>query len=226
MKTTMKTIRYKIKLLDESNPDLDNRKTIASIIHTDLDKMLNFFDLKSSLFRKYPLLGTPPLLQLASLVAVFSPLARELIPIESMNPQISCKMYDILLDYRPLTVMARLHKLRVLKLAYEKIQTPVRNQSSLATIMSLPYNPHGYNSTNPPVIDCQPDCETGRMFSGDFCLMDKFSVRSYYSNGIGASACMIDYATLVRHRVEKLFPVELLGSLCIDRESHVPTGSK
>lgn len=225
MKATMKTIRDKIKLLNESNPDLENRKTIASIIHTDFDKMINFFDLKSSLFRKYPLLGAPPLIQLASLVTIFTPLARDLIPVESMNPQISCKIYDVLLDYRPLTIMARVHKLRVKDSVHETNNKSIRNESSLIDLMSLPYNENGYNSTNPPVIDCQPDCEGSRLFLGDVCLIDTFNNRSYYSNDIGASTCTIQYGTLIRHHIERLFPVELLNSLCFNQISPVATGS-
>lgn len=226
MKTTMKTIRDKIKLLNESNPDIENRKTIASIIHTDFDKMINFFDLKSSLFRRYPLLGAPPLIQLASLVAIFSPLAKELIPIEAMNSQISCKMYHVLLDYRPLTVVARLRKLYTHVSAQETtMHEAMRNESSFITIMSLPYNELGYNSTNPPAIDCQPDCVGSRLFLGDVCLIDTFTERSYYSNDIGSLTCIIEYGALIRHRIERLFPVELLNSLCVDRKSRVPTGN-
>lgn len=101
MDATMETINEKFILLSENNPDISNRKTVASIIHTDLNKMINFFALRTSLFKKYSLIGTPPLLELASLVALFSPVAQTLIPLESKNPQIACKMLDVLLDFRP-----------------------------------------------------------------------------------------------------------------------------
>lgn len=101
MEATMETIQSKIQLLGDENPSLESRRNIASNMHSELDRMINFFDLKSSLFRKYPLIGTPPLLQLASLVIVFSPIARGLIPLEAMSPQIACKMHDILSDYLP-----------------------------------------------------------------------------------------------------------------------------
>lgn len=104
MKATMQTVETKIKILGDSNPDKSNRKTIASILHTELDKLINFFDLKSSLFRKYPLMGAPPLVQLGSLIAIFSPYAKALNPLEAMNPQISCKMRDVLLDFMPRAV--------------------------------------------------------------------------------------------------------------------------
>lgn len=224
MEATMQTIQDKIKLLDETNPDLANKKTIASIIHTDLDKMINFFDLKTSLFRKYPLLGAVPLIQLASVVALFSPLAREIIPFEANHPQISCKMHDVLLDYRQLTVMARLHKLRIKVFVEETVIGSMRRKSPLIEVMSLPYNATGYSLTNPPVIDCQPDCEGSRLFLDDVCLKDTFSTQDYYSNNIGASTCAVDYGALIRHRTEGLFPVELLNNLCIDQKPQQPTG--
>lgn len=76
MTTAMETVQAKIPLLNASNADKDNQKTVASIIHTELDRMINFFKAKDSLFRKYPLVAGPPLLQLASLVAIFSPLGK------------------------------------------------------------------------------------------------------------------------------------------------------
>lgn len=111
LEATLQTIQEKINLLGERNPDVENRKTIASIIHMELDKMVNLFDVKSSLFRKYALLGAPPLIQLASLVAIFSQIARVLIPYEAKASQLPCKMHNVLLDFRPLTINARLHQL-------------------------------------------------------------------------------------------------------------------
>lgn len=120
--------------------------------------------------------------------------------------------------------MARLHKLRVKVSIAETAFTGMRNESSLVTVMSLPYNENGYNTTNPPVIDCQPNCKGSRLFIGDVCLSDTFSTQDYYSNDIGTSTCTVDYGALIRHRIEGLFPVELLNSLCIDEKPQVPTG--
>lgn len=60
------------------------------------------------LCRKYSLIGATPLLQLVPLVAAFSPIAEELIPFEEKLAQLACKMQDILLDYRPRAVNAKL----------------------------------------------------------------------------------------------------------------------
>lgn len=52
MEATMETIQSKVKLLNDENPSLENRRTIASNMHTELDRMINFFNIKSSLFPK------------------------------------------------------------------------------------------------------------------------------------------------------------------------------
>lgn len=210
MESSMQTIQTKIKLLANDESDVENQDTIASIIHTDLDRMINFFDIKSSLFRKYPLMGAPLLIQLASLVALFSPIAKSLIPLEAMNPQISCKMRDVLVDYRPRVVNARLHEF------------PIGSFNSRTKVMRLPYNSNGYNQTNPGAIDCKIGCKSDKQI----CFKDKFSSNTYEISIInGTSKCVENYAELVRYRVEALFPVELLSKLCVDQKTRTPTGN-
>lgn len=213
MKSTIKTIQTKMKLLSDENPDLDNRKTIASIIHTDLNKMINFFDRKSSLYRKYPLLGTAPLLHLASLVATFCPIAKILIPLEAKNPQISCKMHDILNDFLPLAIATRIQKLDAEDSIFRAI----------TDVMSMPFNPNGYNTTNPGVIDCTKGCNDHRSYT-ELCLTDVYSPDKYYVSDKYTSTCINDYVALARHRIEELFPIEQLNQLCVNRTEQIPTG--
>lgn len=214
IESEMQTIHEKFILLGQNNPDLTNRKTIASIIHTDLDKMINFFELKTCLFRKHPLIGTPPLILLSSLVAMFSPIARTLIPLEAKNPQISCKMHDVLVDYRPIIVNARLQQLH----ADKSIFTPILE------VMSWPFNPNGYNKTHPAVINCEKGCKSSSTYSTELCLKDNFGQDEYNVQNNGTLTCVHDYAALIRHRVEKLFPIELMNNLCVDRYSKESTG--
>lgn len=215
MEATLKTIETKVKLLGDDNLDTENRKTIASIIHTDIDKMINLFDLQVSLFKKYPLMGAPPLIQLASLIAMFSPIAKTLIPIEAVNPDSSCKMRDILIDYRPRIVNARLRELH----------SKVSSFGSRLKVLALLYNPNGYNQTSPGEIDCKKGCELDHA-PNEYCLEDKFSNNSFECTIKGGkSVCVEDYGKLIRHRVEKLFPVDLLDKLCSDRKPKIPTGN-
>lgn len=215
LKGTMQTVQSKIKLLDESNPDLDNRRTIASILHTQLDKMINFFDQKTALLRKYPLMGAAPLIQLSLLVAVFSPFARMLIPFEAKNPQLSCKMHDVLLDYRPRVVHARLHQLNS--------ETSIFD--SIMNVMAMPFNQYGYNKTNPAVIHCERGCESNGTFSNTrICLNDTFSSAKFLIEN-NEKICILEYAAMIRHRVEELFPNELLNNECVDRAPANATGN-
>lgn len=176
--------------------------------------MINFFELKSCLFRKHPLIGTPPLILLASLVAMFSPIARTLIPLEAKNPQISCKMHDVLVDYRPIIVSARLQQLHTEK----SIFTP------MLEVMSWPFNSNGYNKSNPAVIDCEKGCKSNRTYPMELCLKDNFSQDEYDVQNNGSLTCVHDYAALIRHRVETLFPIELMNNLCVERYSRETTG--
>lgn len=213
MSSSMQTIRTKVKLLGANNTDLANRKTLASIMHTELDKTINFFDIKNSLFRKYPLIGVAPLLALTSLVAAFDPIARQLIPFEAQNTQISCKMYDILLDYRPRTIAARLRKLTA--------EMPIFKP--LVDVMALPYNGNGYNATNPGVIDCERHCNASQpaTIGGQICLKDEFSDIDFHMT----LECVASYAKFIRYRIEKLFPIDIMDKLCVDREPKKPTGN-
>lgn len=214
MDATMETIQEKFNLLNEDNPDMENRKTVASIIHSDIDKMINFFALRTSLLKKYPLTGTPALLELASLVALFSPVARTLIPLESKNPQISCKMHDVLVDYRPRTVYARLDKLHA---------TTTLFRDELAGVRSKAYNPNGYNQTN--MMDCHSKgCKKTYFAASGGCLTDDFGEDELFTLNYMDMKCWTDYASYVRHRVEDVFPVHALEAACVDRKSRAPTG--
>lgn len=217
MKSTLKTIQTKMRLLGDDNPDFENRKTIASLIHTDLNKMIKFFDLKSSLFRKYPLLGAPPLIHLASLVATFCPIAKTLIPLEARNPQISCKMYDILTeDFLPRVILIRMQKLNAEITVFFK-----HIFKSFVKVMSLPFNEFGYNQTNPGAIDCVKARKDQMEI-----IADTYGSNAYYV-GIDeyTTTCIIDYVSLVRHRIEALFPVEQLKKMCVNRAPKKPTGN-
>lgn len=208
IRSTMQTVETKVKILNENNPDLSNRKTIASILHTELDKLINFFDLKTSLFRKYPLIGAPPLIQLASSIAIFSPIANALIPLEAMHPQLSCKMRDILLDYRPRTVNARLQQLHSDLTLFEVKMD----------VMSMPYNQNGYLPTDSDLIDCVLGCKAlNEMDVTEFCFEDRFGVQNYQDSD--RKNCIKDYASMIRHRVEQLFPTDLLDEVCDDSQS-------
>lgn len=202
----MGTIQSKVNLLGDINPSNESRRNIATNMHIELDRMVNLFDLKSSLFRKYPLIGAAPVIQLASLIAVFNPIAKVLIPLEAANPQLACKMHDVLVDYLPRTINARLHQLRSNASIFR----------SVVKAMSLPYSEHGYGVAIRCDIGCRPDV------SFSFCLKDEFSAVDLLGTD---PICVIDYAALVRHHVEGMFPIDVLKNQCIDREPRTASGN-
>lgn len=210
MESAMQAIHDKISLLsNEKNPDYENRKTVATILHTKLDEMINFFGDRNALFVKYPLIGAPPLIQLGLLVALFTPMANTLVPEVAKSPQISCKMRDVLLRYRPRTVRARFDKFSSSNTLLYKM---------LSEVMVQPYNEYGYNSTS--IMDCQP---VRRSCLSSMYLMDEFNTDDYCADG-EISNCFRGYAQLVRHRVEKLFPDKRLSSLCVGAKPNEKTG--
>lgn len=175
-----------------------------------LNSMINFFGDRNALFVKYPLIGVPPLIQLGLLVAFFTPMANTLVPEVAKSPQISCKMRDVLLWYRPCTVRARLDKLSSSNTLIYKV---------LSEVMVQPYNEYGYNLTS--IMDCEP---VRRPCFSSMYLMDKFNTDHYCANW-EISNCFRGYAELVRHQIEKLFPVKRLNALCVGPKQKEKAGT-
>lgn len=206
----MKTIKTKFPLLnDDTNPDLHSRRTTASIIHTALDEIIEIFEYDKSLMKEYPLVSVPILVDVAALIAFFSPVIRTLNPVESETPQLSCKMLDVLIDYRPRLVYERLNKLKAPWM-----------ENVLVKVRAKPYSPTGYNQTN--TMRCHSKgCEKPWFSAFAGCLKDEFGDDELYTIYQG---CWEDYASYVRHSVEEIFPVEALESVCINQEPRKPTG--
>ena len=126
----------------------------------------------------------------------------------------------------------------------------------MVQVLQQPFNPNGYNLTDPGVVHCKAGCEE-KLYSGAlycnhvcrgeykcsklckdigfdrhvYCLTDEFGPNEYSQtriiNGIYPAiktSCLKDYASLVRHRVEKMFPIELLKRLCGQRSPPKQTG--
>lgn len=142
MESTMKTIQDKMRLLNDTNPER-TRKATASMFHTDFDIMINYFSHQNSMFKKYPLLGAAPLIELALVVSAFDPIAKKLIPEEAESPEITCKIRDTLHDYFPRAVDARLDKLSTTT----KLDS-IAFRSAVELAKVLPYSSNGYNDGN------------------------------------------------------------------------------
>lgn len=209
-----------IGIIQKEVPDLDGtnsehnilRKRIASSIYSDFDKMINLFAHQYSIFKNYPLIGAPVLIELSLLIAIFTPIAKVLVPLDVKNPQIACKTLNTLIDYRPLTVSARLDKIHSNNTLFVR---------TLAAVRQWPYNSNGYNKS--VALECQK-IDGNRSFppghSGNG-LWDEFGYQIPYHYN---QTCFREYASYVRHRVEELFPIQLLEKVCNYRRSNVPAG--
>lgn len=209
---TLQTVKAKVELLDDAhNPSAENQRTIASIIHTQLDIILNAFGRKNSLLKKYALIAAPPLIHLSSLIATFTPLARSLIPVEMNRIDLSCKVLDNLRDYRSRAVSDRLDKIH----SENSDFTPAK-----LNVQLWPYNRSGYNKSR--ILPCRKDCGPTPYYLASTCMTDDFGAIELEANPQRTrrikpeinDACWEGYTSFVRHKVEEMFPVELLDSLC------------
>lgn len=194
MKATMDTITAKFGLMSKNHPR-KLRNSVARFIHRELDRMLNLFAASDSFVKKIPLLGAPLLITLAQFIALFDPVAKTLIKREAMSPELSCKMSNILLDYRPRTVDARFDKLHE-----DSTKGLTTYTNFLREIVS--------DRSNKTIPDTMNNC--GACHRWRLCLIDDFGVSWHTIDW----ACARGYISILRHRIEELFPVELLSSLC------------
>lgn len=203
MDVQIKSICEKIPLLIE-NP-IERKMNIASI-HISLHTMISSFSHRDTLLKKYPLIGAPPLIELALLVALFTPLSKTLFPDESRNPDISCKIRDTLSNYRLRTVDARLDKIHT--------SPPTeRLDEFLTKVFTKPFDSNGYSESNSLV--CEKE-------NGIIKLTDEFSSDEIHAKD--SVMCIESYGHLVRQRTEQLFPTELLSKLCDEEKPKTPTG--
>lgn len=207
MKSTMQTIQEHLDQL--SKPNSKPGKT-ASILHYELLKLINFMKVCTSL-RDHPLMGAPPLLELASLIAMFAPFAKALVPVEAMNAQLSCKIRDVLLDFQPRALNSRLRKIYT-----NHSDVGDKYIFSIKTmIMSMPYNERGYSQGDGKALDCERGKCKGpkEMKDGEFCLKDRYGADEFQLK-INGSECLMDYISMIRKQVDELFRIDLLNKTC------------
>lgn len=222
MDSKLEVAEQKVDLLkEENNPDRFSRISIASDIHSRLAEILNDFNHRNSLLRKYALLAAPPFIALSSMVATFTPLALSLIPAEMKKIPLACNALDNLLDYRPRAVSDRLDKIHSEHFRYTEAKTRV---------LLLPYNENGYNKSN--ILACNKGCRETPYYVQSTCMTDDFSTdkieakpqRTRRIKPEIEDACWEGYNSYVREKVEQLFPVAMLALQCVDRKQQTKTG--
>lgn len=203
-----------IHLTDTNDDDNVIQKRIANAI-SDLDRMIRIFAHQYSVFKKYPLIGAPVLVELALVIAIFTPIAKILIPLEVKNPQIACKTLDTLLDYQPRSLMARLEKIH---------SNNSQFISTLAAAQQISYNPINFNKSI--VLECQK-ISKNQTFSplANDSFWDEFGAQNeYYVPSNPGRPCLNAYTSYLRLRVEEMFPIQLLEQVCNNRKPYTPTG--
>lgn len=202
----------KIPVLGSSTAAGTEKVSIATSLHTDLDALINYFARPDSLFKKYPALGVQPVIALSLMVAALTPIVHNITPNIADSPDIACKMYDVVNDYRSRAVYARLE--HVDAVTDELIHDELINE------LEQPYNQYGYNRSGPPTINCTMD-----HFPGASSILDDYNEKRYFFEWGSGSGCGNDYRMLVRHRVEQMFPTDLLKSLCKRPSQLKPSGT-
>lgn len=215
MQATVEIIENQLALLSStSNKHIVHQKQLVSLVYSDLDRLIDFFAHHYSVFKPYPLVGAPALIELSLLVAIFTPIAKILTPLEVKHPQIACKMLDTLLDYRPRTISARLALLRSNDTHLIKI---------LAAVQQIPYNADLNNKTT--TLQCDKINGIRSSSSKNNGLWDELGVdNDLYVPSSHSRLCFFEYVQHVRHRVEEMFPIPLLEKVCNDPKARIVTG--
>lgn len=215
-----------VKSLKQKTSSLQNQldaKTGAdptTVLHVFFNDYINLFAQQTGDFRlKYPLLGAPVIIELSLMLAVFEPLAMQLNENFMSNLKLSCKLRDVLKNFVPFVVAARL-------------EATSANFTNRIRVRNAKFNRNGYNKTS--FLPCPKfPCTTLLKDIDDdlfnkLCFFDKMSKTEYvrFEDYLGDKHdCEIGYAQHVRHLVEKMFqqPIDLLAQQC-KRPRGKPTG--
>lgn len=212
MESVVQAIHEKIPRLDETNQlSLAIRKSKARYVHSNLESLIDYFAENGGIFKQFPFISAPLLINVALMIAVFTPIGNQLIPDEVKDLQLACKAKDALEFYRNRVVFLRANRLNSMDLYYEH----------MAPVLTQTYNSSGYDERNSGIFQCKPGCRDDHKA---WCLVDEFGDVEYDLKTVVMVDCISEYVGLVRHRTEKLFPVEVLDNLCVDRKPRKPTG--
>lgn len=212
MGLTMQNIRNKFARLDKENqPNAAIRQSNTIFIHSNLESLVNYFSRNKSIFIDYPLESAALLINLALIVAVFTPLASTLLPSRTKHNQLACKFNELLVDYRTRAVILRAHKLNAIDMNYKYV----------ASVLGKPYDPMGYGSSDSGILHCDSGCKDSNYIEIT-CLIDKFNKKKYHFASLDTIVyneinhdCILEYVALLRYRTEKMFPVAILDKFCV-----------
>lgn len=222
MDATRQSMQNKLLRLHEINQsNVEIRKINAKFIHRNLQTLLNYFDENDGIFNEYPLESAPLLINLALIIATFTPLANSLIPRDVKRAELACKAKHILIDYRTRAVILRAQKLNSISVYYKEV----------ASVFGRLYNSLGYDDENSGILHCDPGCIVTGYIEKIGCLVDQFGTEKYHFSIAGSqdsftigTRCISEYVGLMRYRMENMFPVALMDQVCIDSKPRKPNG--
>lgn len=180
----------------------------VSILQNTINDVIYNVDNPQSPFKKYPLVGAPLVIELASLIAMFQSLSKRLNLPTHLN--LSCRIYDVLVDYRLRAVEARLDLVRAVPYD-EKRSCMSCASASIAISKGKSYNPN--NSSESNLMRCKKDCQPIAFPKKEICIKDALGSAEFFEIDFMNTSCMEDYFVLLKERVEEIFPVQLLNTL-------------
>lgn len=238
IKASMRTISQHFRDLKD---EVSSRSIISiiSIIRSDIMTILNIYDDADSVFRKYPATSITPLSTLAPLIVTLDPFIKTYTPDVQSAAFLSCRLHDILLEYRQLLVFKRLTEWEMYNGhsdprgagAFSMPTNPYFEPESATEVIYLMHNRDGYIGKNEETIGgCYNGCNNGEDSCGSW-MKDRSTERRLFSStrDMALRRCVNSYLKVLRHLIEKTFdePADLLSNICTAevRNQRKPTGN-
>lgn len=234
----LKSIQEDVPALTIDDPTLDDvakqaiKESFARYMHEKLGEIIETLNSPYATLQTNPLFGAPLVIEIALLIAVCTPAVRQLVPSVANQPQLSCKVQQSLLDYRPRTVDARVDRFSVYITPNENKLRDWQGSFLMNETHVLAQPDSGFGEG----LDCVRGCTETANEESTACLKDFLNEDEYYvgmatSEDAGElwdktnNLCAPDYTRLVRHRVENFFPTDMLDLLCDKQQPQpAPTG--
>lgn len=201
-------VRDKMNALNDSlSEPITNETDInatAKNARKNLYEVMNMFRGPKKLFKKYPLIAAPLLIEVAYFISDLNPIIR--------TGSVTCRMQILLRQYRRLVLEARLDKL---DMPYTSVAKLAQYKS---IVMSVKYTNNWNTATS---IRCEIGCPAEKVHYIDNpaeCIKDEFSVQEYFIPNALNSKCLQDYIGLIRRRIDALLPIQLFDKYCYEND--------
>lgn len=202
-------------VITKNHDDQASKQRTTDDIHTLLLVMLNKMDIATSILKKFPMFSGPVMETLSLLVVNFETIARFYSPVRAKTVCLSCKIGSILNEY-----VSLLRQERIFMICKEHMHCPLKAYEIFISVLNLPYNKDGYLKA--PRLGFRRSCVTNEMIRAD-CVSE---VISDLRNSEQSERVLGEYASFLRERVEHIFPIEELKSLCSKGECDIQYNSR